>query len=151
MTDTKMDEIKLRFNSRTKYIDIVQSISEKLFEITGFDSDKIYWMSIALREAVNNAIKHGNKEDADKMVSIDFQVLSDKLRILVTDEGKGFDAEKIPDPTVGDNIMKAGGRGLFFIKSFMDDLKIIHSDNETGTQIALIKYKEKKPTYGKEE
>jgi serine/threonine-protein kinase RsbW len=151
MTETKMDEIKLKFNSRTKYIDIVQSISEKLFEITGFDSDKIYWMSIALREAVNNAIKHGNKEDAEKMVSIDFQVLCDKLKILVTDEGKGFDAEKIPDPTVGENIMKTGGRGLFFIKSFMDDVKIIHSNNEAGTQIALIKYKEKKPIYGKEE
>lgn len=151
MNDNKMDEIKLTFNSRTKYIDIVQSISEKLFEISGFDSEKIYWMSIALREAVNNAIKHGNKEDAMKMVSIDFQVLSDKVIILVSDEGKGFDVSKIPDPTVGDNIMKAGGRGLFFIRSFMDELKIIRNDKETGTQISLIKYKEKKSNNGKEE
>lgn len=137
------DEINLKINSRTKYIDLVQSIAEKLFEVLGFDYDKIYWMSIALREAVNNAIKHGNKEDPEKNVTIDFQIFSDKLRILVGDEGKGFDANKIPDPTTNDNIMKAGGRGLFFIKSFMDELEIIHSDETKGTKIALIKYKEK--------
>jgi serine/threonine-protein kinase RsbW len=140
-----IDEINLKITGRTKYIDIVQSIAEKLFEVLGFDYDRIYWMSIALREAVNNAIKHGNKEDPEKNVTIDFQVFSDKLKILVGDEGKGFDANKIPDPTTNDNIMKAGGRGLFFIKSFMDELEIIHSDEKTGTQIALIKYKEKKP------
>lgn len=144
-TAGKIDEINLKLNSRTKYIDIVQSIAEKLFEVLGFDYERIYWMSIALREAVNNAIKHGNKEDPDKSVAIDFQIYPDKIRILISDEGKGFDSNKIPDPTLNDNIMKADGRGLFFIKSFMDELEIIHSDERRGTKIALIKYKDKRP------
>ncbi len=134
----KCEEIKLEIDSKTGYIDLVQSVAEKLFELLSFEQEQIYWMSIALREAVNNAIKHGNKEDASKKVNVDFQVYTDKIRILIRDQGSGFNIKEVPDPTNENNIMKSSGRGIFFIKSFMDDLEILES-NENGTLIALTK------------
>lgn len=132
--------IRLEFNSKTAYIDLAQSIGEKLFETLDFRQDQIYWMSIALREAVNNAIKHGNKENSNKRVFIDFHVFNDKLQILIKDEGTGFDISTIPDPTEEENILKPSGRGLFFIRSFMDEINVVES-GEKGTLLELVKYR----------
>jgi len=138
---TKFHEvIKLEFNSKTAYIDLAQSVGEKLFETLDFHQVQIYWMSIALREAVNNAIKHGNKENTNKRVFIDFHVFNDKLQILIKDEGTGFDISTIPDPTEEENILKPSGRGLFFIRSFMDEINIMESGGK-GTLIELVKYR----------
>ena len=137
------NQIKLQFGSQTNYIDVAQSLGEKLFEILSFNGDAIYWMSIALREALNNAVKHGNKQNPLKSVFVNFNIHPDKLQILIRDEGKGFDLSEIPDPTEKENIMKSCGRGLFFIKSFMDEFEILECGKK-GTLLSMVKYKSNK-------
>ena len=74
-----------------------------------------------------------------KEIKIDYSISSDKVEIVVTDQGEGFDPDKVPDPRCGDNIYKTEGRGLFLIRSYMDEVKF----NESGNQIRLVRYTKK--------
>ena len=77
-------------------------------------------MLIALTEAVNNAIQHGNGYKKEKLVEIEYEVLDDEILFTVKDEGNGFDFDKIPDPTLPENILKTSGRGVFLMQNLAD-------------------------------
>jgi len=89
-----------------------------------FDSidDRYPDILISLTEAVNNAIIHGNKEDESKKVKINMVGSAQSLEVHVSDEGPGFDAEDVPDPTSPENIECCGGRGVFIMTSLADRL-----------------------------
>lgn len=84
-------------------------------------------MLVAVTEAVNNAMQHGNKFDTDKKVSIAYEIDSDQISFTISDEGPGFDYLNIPDPTDPENIEKTSGRGVFLMKHLAD--QIIFSEN----------------------
>ena len=88
----------------------------------------LHWVSVAVRESVVNAIKHGNQNDESKRVVVEFTPVPahdpDELVIRVEDEGEGFDPEEIADPLAPENILKSSGRGIFLIRSFMDDVEL---------------------------
>jgi serine/threonine-protein kinase RsbW len=90
---------------------------------------------IALDEAFANAVKHGNKSDTSKMVRIAADISGDEASFTIEDEGEGFDISSIPDPRDPINLMKASGRGVFFISSIMDEVRY----NERGNRITMIK------------
>ena len=113
----------LSFCSAISYIDLVQGVSDNITKILGFDEDSRYWIGMSIRESVINAIQHGNGEDESKQVDVHFRALSDRLVILVRDQGEGFDVGKIPDPTDPENLLKPSGRGIFYVRSFMDDVQ----------------------------
>jgi serine/threonine-protein kinase RsbW len=92
-----------------------------------------------MEEAFINAIKHGNKMDAKKEVKIDYSVSSDKVEILMTDLGDGFDPDSVPDPRRGENLYKTEGRGLLLMRSYMDVIEF----NERGNRVRMVRYKEK--------
>lgn len=100
--------------------------------------EKLSALLLAVTEAATNAIKHGNKCDAKKMVIIDVNVEGDTLKIIVKDEGEGFDPTKVPDPTEPDNLLKDSGRGLYLMKVYMSDIKF--NITPTGTE-AIIELK----------
>lgn len=77
-------------------------------------------MLISLTEAVTNAIRHGNNYDENKVVKINLQIRKNRLAFSVSDEGKGFDYQNVPDPTTPENILKIGGRGVFLMKQLAD-------------------------------
>ena len=79
-------------------------------------------MFLAVLEATNNAVIHGNKEDETKKVRLEIKQENNKLIIVVSDEGNGFDYDNIPDPTLPENIEKPDGRGVFVIRSLADEL-----------------------------
>ena len=106
----------------------------------GFNEEDIFAVHLALEEALINAIKHGNKMDAGKDVKIDYSVCSDKVDIIMTDDGEGFNPDTVPDPRCGDNIYRLGGRGLLLIRSYMDVVEF----NKKGNRVHMVKYKEKK-------
>jgi serine/threonine-protein kinase RsbW len=85
---------------------------------------------ISLTEAVNNAILHGNKADASKVVRIIMKRQSAQLSFLITDEGEGFDPKKIPDPTATENLLTIGGRGVFLMQQLCHDLQF-HDNGRT--------------------
>ncbi|MBP6311131.1 MAG: ATP-binding protein [Flavobacteriales bacterium] len=88
---------------------------------------------IALTEAVNNAIHHGNKLDPSKEVSLGYEVKGDKVIFVVQDQGPGFDTENLPDPTDPKNLEKPHGRGVFLMRALADSVEF--SDN--GATVAM--------------
>jgi serine/threonine-protein kinase RsbW len=86
----------------------------------GFSEEALFAIDMAMREAAANAVKHGNKEDETKTVEITFENFEAYFEITVRDFGAGFAVEEIPDPTNPENLLKASGRGILFMRSFMD-------------------------------
>jgi len=115
--------------------DLISSLVEKLYRLP-LDEYMVFNIKLALQEAVINAVEHGNKLRDDLSVQVDIEADGKQLVIRVTDQGQGFDYQKIPDPTLPENIEKLRGRGLFLIRHAMD--KIDFSNN--GRTIIMTKY-----------
>ena len=115
-------DLEFSFGSEIGYLDLVQGVSDGVSALAGFDRDSQYRIGLAVREAVTNAILHGNQEDAKKKVVLVFRICEDRLEIIVRDQGKGVEGLDIPDPLDPENLLRPGGRGIFFIRSFMDNV-----------------------------
>ena len=117
--------IRLEFGSAFDMLDFVQVVSDHVGRLAGLDEDQLHWVSVAVRESVVNAIKHGNKNDESKRVTVEFSPVAaaraDELVIRVEDQGEGFDPEEVADPLAPENILKSSGRGIFLIRNFMDE------------------------------
>jgi serine/threonine-protein kinase RsbW len=134
--------ISLRFPSTFEMVDFVQVISDHLGQMLHLDEDARHWIGVAVRESVINAIKHGNHSDASKLVFVDFvstpSAEPTELEVKVRDQGEGFDPDALPDPLAPENLLKSSGRGIFFMRSFMDDLAIRRAP-EGGMEIRMVK------------
>ena len=89
---------------------------------SGISDDAAFGIDMAVREAVTNAVLHGNRQDEGKVVEIILKSSPDAVEISVHDQGSGFNPETVPDPTVQENILKTSGRGIFFMRNFMDEV-----------------------------
>jgi serine/threonine-protein kinase RsbW len=132
------ERIEITISSRFENIELVQVIAEHLCENAGVDEDGSHWIGMAVREAVANAIKHGNKLDIRKKVNATFELSGDELEITISDEGAGFDPAKVGDPLHPQNLMKTSGRGIFFMRSFMDQ---VHYSFQPGGGTSLVMMK----------
>lgn len=122
MKTTETRTVKLDIASRYEMLEMVQTVVSHLAELAGFDDDAAHYMSVAVRESVVNAIKHGNRLDEDKRVALEFLVEPRTLQVRVRDQGNGFDPGTVPDPILEENLLKADGRGIFFMRQFMDEV-----------------------------
>lgn len=109
----------------------VEPFVKELQEWANFGDEDFNRIMLALSEAVNNAIIHGNKEDSDKKVHISTSLEGQTLKISVRDEGEGFNPEKLPDPLKEENLLNEGGRGIYLIEQYSDDLEF----SNDGTKI----------------
>jgi serine/threonine-protein kinase RsbW len=126
---------------------VIQSDPEKLFDVDEFaekfivplkfSQDQRDDIAISLSEAVNNAIEHGNSGDISKRVYISLQKIASGIKIVVEDEGGGFDESEVADPTDPENLLAESGRGLLIIHHLMDSVQISNSDK--GTLVELVK------------
>ena len=134
--------IRLELPSSFEMLDLVQVLSDRLSSIAGLDEDTTHWVSVAVRESVINAVKHGNREDQSKHVTVEFTLAPrlepKKFTVEVLDEGEGFDYEEVDDPLAPENLMKSSGRGIFFMRNFMDDVAIARRP-EGGMSVRLVK------------
>ena len=89
----------------------------------GFGEEALFGIDLAVREAVTNAVVHGNRQDATRNVEIGYTTSGTALVITVRDRGGGFDPAAVPDPTDAQNLLKASGRGILFMRNFMDDVR----------------------------
>jgi serine/threonine-protein kinase RsbW len=131
--------LRLDTESRFEMVDIVQGVLGHLCALAGFDEDDAHYVSVAVREAAVNAIKHGNQLDASKRVQLSFVVQGEgSLEVVVCDEGEGFEPDALADPLAQENLLKAYGRGIFFMRSFMD---VVEYDfpSEGGTRVRMVK------------
>ena len=117
-----MEKISIQIPSMPENIRIVESFidnAKEKFHIT----DDIYGnIMVAVTESVNNAIKHGNSSDKNKLVNISLFIEPKLLKFVVEDQGDGFDPDTLPDPTLPENISKPDGRGIFLMRNLCDDL-----------------------------
>lgn len=120
MIPTKYQTLKI--NSNTQSLRLVERLVEDICQVYGVNEDCYGNMLIAVTEAVNNAIHHGNKDVAEKLVKIGFESENNKLVFSITDEGEGFDYEHLPDPTDPENIDKVSGRGVFLMQNLSDSI-----------------------------
>ncbi len=130
--------VKLVIPSRVRLVDLVHSAAEKIAEMAGFSDEEMLNIGLAVREAVINAIKHGNGEDASKEVEILLEVTGRGVRVRIRDDGAGFNPEGTADPTVADNLMKTSGRGLLLIRAFVDDVRFQYKQGR-GMEVTLEK------------
>jgi serine/threonine-protein kinase RsbW len=111
----------LQFSSVIENIHIVERLIDDVFAEYQIKEDYYGELLIAMTEAVNNAIVHGNKLDPAKQVKVTFDIIEDKtVRFTVEDEGPGFDYHNLPDPTAPENIEKPHGRGVFLMRQLSD-------------------------------
>ncbi len=115
--------VRISIGSRYENIDLIQVVVDEALMRLGLDEDARHWVGIAVREGVANAIKHGNQQDPDKQVEVELKVESEEAVIQIEDVGPGFDPEGIEDPREDQNILKPNGRGIFYMRSFMDDIQ----------------------------
>jgi serine/threonine-protein kinase RsbW len=139
---TRGGTVKLQIHSTFDMLDAVQAVSDRLGQLGGFDDDAVHWIGVAVRESVINAIKHGNREDVHKLVTVEFTFAPTatplELIVRVLDQGEGFDPEEIANPLAPENLLKASGRGIFFMRSFMDDVTI-RRGSQGGMEVRMVK------------
>lgn len=121
ITVTNTEEFKLP--TRIESVDDAAINAERFARDNGFGDDVVSAIDLAVRESVANAVKHGNKFDETKEVEVTFAKMDDGLQITVRDFGAGFAIDEIPDPTNPENLLKANGRGILFMRSFMDEVE----------------------------
>jgi len=114
--------VRLEIASRFDMLEMVQTVLQHVSALVGFDEEASHYVSVAVRESVVNAIKHGNGLDESKRVAVEFQLRPQSLDVQVRDHGGGFDPAAVPDPVAPENLLKATGRGIFFMRSFMDEV-----------------------------
>jgi serine/threonine-protein kinase RsbW len=132
--------VKIVIPSEIRLVDLVHSASEKMAELAGFDAEEGLNIGLAVREAVINAIVHGNGEEPGLEVEIRFKIGELEMETRVRDQGAGFDPEATPDPTEGQNVMRASGRGLLLIRAFVDEV-LFNRRPDRGMEITLVKKK----------
>jgi len=130
--------VRLEIASRLDLLEVVHTVLTHLGGLLGFDDESMHYMTVAVRESVVNAVKHGNKNDESKRVAVEFVLHPDALEFRVQDEGPGFDPERVADPVAPENVMRPDGRGIFFMRQFMDEVSYTFPA-KGGTVVRMLK------------
>jgi serine/threonine-protein kinase RsbW len=131
-----MNTINIQIPSILENIRMIESFIDNAREKFRLDDDIYGNIMIAVTEAVNNAIKHGNEGDKSKNVSLSLSLKDSLIQFVIKDEGSGFDYENLPDPTSPENLEKIGGRGIFLMKHLSDEVQF----KEKGKVVQLNFY-----------
>jgi len=131
-----MESLRIQIPSLIENIRIVESFIDNAKDRFNIDDDIYGNIMIAVTESVNNAVKHGNREDKEKNVNLSLFMKENSISFLIEDEGPGFDYNNLQDPTAPENIDKIGGRGIFLMKHLSDE---VHFKNN-GRTVELIFY-----------
>jgi serine/threonine-protein kinase RsbW len=142
MTTDLQRVVRLQIRSTFEMLDFVQLVSDELGRMYGLEEDAVHWVGVAVRESVINAIKHGNREDTSKTVTIEFALDTpekpSELVVRVIDQGRGFEPDAVANPLAPENLLKSSGRGIFFMRSFMDDVQL-HRVPDGGMEVRMVK------------
>jgi len=130
-----MKNIRIEIPSLAENIRMIESFIDNAKERYHLDDDIYGNIMIAVTEAVNNAIKHGNRSDSTKNVSLTLSFEEGLIKFKVEDEGTGFDHQNLPDPTSPENLEKPGGRGIFLMKHLSDEVEF--DDNGRVVQLSF--------------
>ena len=127
----------LTLSSTMDSVSEVEAAADKLAEEAGLDDDERFHVTMAVREAAVNAVLHGNEYDPSKQIAFSLENTGSALVFTVSDQGKGLDPDTLPDPLAPENLLRGAGRGIFLIRSFMDEVHF--RQLHPGTELTLVK------------
>jgi serine/threonine-protein kinase RsbW len=127
-------------DSTLNSVDRAEELAQGVAQRAGFEDEDLTKIGLALRESMVNAVVHGNRYNANKKVHLSVVQEADRLTVRIADEGEGFDFENLPDPLAPENLLRTSGRGLFLVRSFMDEVQIRRVE-AGGTEVTLVKFK----------
>ncbi len=130
--------VKLVLPSEIRFVDLAHTVAEKMGELAGLDPEAALNVGLAVREAVINAIVHGNDRDPSRKVEVTVEVAARDLRIRVRDNGQGFDPGILPDPKAPENVLRSSGRGILLMRAFVDAVRFRYRRGR-GMEVTLIK------------
>jgi len=123
MTDQKNRDVTL--DTQVESVNLAEEMCLRVAEAAGFDEDDCYRIGMSVREGVINAFHYGNQERPEKKIYLAVELTSDKMVIRVLDEGKGFNLGDVPNPLAEENLLSTSGRGIFLMRSFMDEFDVV--------------------------
>lgn len=135
-----LERREITLASRIESVDEAAMAADDFAKSRGLDADFVSAIDLAIRESVANAVKHGNKFDDTKSVEVTLADDPEGFEIVVRDFGTGFAVDDIPDPTNPENLLKANGRGILFMRSFMDEVEWSHPE-DGGLSVKMRKVK----------
>ncbi len=139
LANSGTDRVHLVLASTLASVDEAEGAAERFAERNGFDEDARGSIAMAVREAVVNAVLHGNAYSRDKQVDISLEMRRDDLLVKISDQGGGVNPDLLPDPLSPENILRGSGRGIFLIRAFMDEVHFRQLN--PGTELTLTKHR----------
>jgi serine/threonine-protein kinase RsbW len=135
----EMVRVDTSLESALESVDEAESAVLEVATGIGFDEDDLHRIGMAVREAMVNAVVHGNRYSARKKVKLQVLQGPDRLAVVIQDEGEGFEVTDVPNPLSDENLLRHSGRGLLLIKEFMDEA-VVHKTEPRGTEVRMVKY-----------
>jgi serine/threonine-protein kinase RsbW len=130
---------ELFLDSTLESVDSAEQLAVGMAEKAGFDEDDLMKIGMAVRESVVNAVVHGNRYSANKKVRFSVAHTPQRFTIKIADQGEGFNVEDLPDPLAPENLLRTSGRGIFLIRSFMDEFDLRRGESG-GMEVTLVKH-----------
>jgi serine/threonine-protein kinase RsbW len=138
MSGPRAERRQLALSSTMESVAEVEAAAEKLAADAGLDEDERFKIAMAIREATVNAVLHGNEYDPQKKISVSMENTGESLIFKIADQGKGVNPDTLPDPLAAENLLRGTGRGIFLIRSFMDEVHF--RQLQPGTELTLVKH-----------
>ena len=138
LTGHQGSRITYTLESSLDSVNKVEETAEQMAKKAGIEEDEVFRVAMAVREAAVNAVLHGNSYDPDKRITASFENTGEALVIRIADQGKGLDPDTLPDPLAPENLLRGSGRGIFLIRSFMDEVHF--RQLHPGTELTLVKH-----------
>ena len=138
MSNPKAGRLSFSLSSTMESVSEVEAAADKLAGEAGLDEEERFRVTMAVREAAVNAVLHGNDYDPAKQITASFENNGKSLIFTIADQGKGVDPASLPDPLAPENLMRGTGRGIFLIRSFMDEVHF--RQLQPGTELTLVKH-----------
>ncbi|HEV2494599.1 MAG TPA: ATP-binding protein [Terriglobia bacterium] len=129
---------ELTLESTLESVEVAEEVAHRVCVLAGFDEEEQHKIEMAVHESVINAVTHGNRHDANKKVYLRFEIGNGRLEIRIRDQGGGFDLGRVPDPLAAENLLKVSGRGIFLIRTFMDEFEVKNVQG-SGTEVTMVK------------
>ena len=137
MVQPSLNPVTLTCSTDLRFIDLIQVVGAEFLKHLNFSQEDGEQLWLAVQEGIANAMRHGNKLSKDKTVRVSFTPMADRFEIRIEDQGPGVKLEDIPNPNLPENLLKPGGRGVFFMKQVMDEVRMERSPK--GSALVLVK------------
>ena len=135
---SELQHIEVTLETLLDSVSLTEEICLRVAEAAGFDEGERYKIGMAVREGVINAVNYGNNHERAKKVHLTFERGPEKLVIRVLDQGTGFNVANVPDPRSDENLLKSSGRGIFLMRTFMDEFEV-RKGHSGGAEIVMAK------------